>query len=378
MNYISLKSVSLLLSLAALTIVSNTMPVRGETSSNDSSVKRSEPVAVQSRVVKPAVTSAATVNSSTSNFTSSVSRSKSTAVPSRTVEPAATPVVTVDPLASDFTSSGSRSEPGATAIRVGEPAATPVVTVDPLAIHPSVTPIPHEAIAESKLQKALLAELNRSQADSQMRQPEVMHNNQQTSSDAANSAAVAKPPIPGTLATSATLLAAPPKTSPQLEISSERTNSTTVAQDEIRPGQATRGGSSYIGIGGNIGFTGDTASGSGAFVVNSKIGLTRSISVRPSVLISDDVDFLIPVTYDFTIESTDPFAPVPFAPFLGGGVAFSTNDEDNFGFLVTGGVDVPLSREFVANAAINAAFIEGSTNVGIVIGVGYTFPNFRR
>lgn len=150
----------------------------------------------------------------------------------------------------------------------------------------------------------------------------------------------------------------------------------TIAQTDIDPGRVTRGGASYIGVGGNIGLTGDTATGNGAFVVNSKIGLTRTLSFRPSVIIEDDVDFLLPVTYDFVIRREDPFERVPFAPFAGGGVAFSTDDNNNFGFLLTGGVDVPLSSQFVANATVNVGFIEDTTNVGIVLGVGYTFVGF--
>jgi hypothetical protein len=158
------------------------------------------------------------------------------------------------------------------------------------------------------------------------------------------------------------------------EVSSDKAD-TTVAQTELDPGRATRGGSSYIGIGGNIGLGGNTALGKGAFVINSKIGLTRNISFRPAVILGDNTDFLLPVTYDFVIQSNDPFAPVPFAPFAGGGVAVST--EGDVGFLLTGGVDFPLSREFVANASINVGF-SGDTDVGLIVGVGYTFPGFQR
>jgi len=39
-------------------------------------------------------------------------------------------------------------------------------------------------------------------------------------------------------------------------------------------------------------------------------------------------------------------------------------------------VDVPLSRSFVANGSINIGFIEDETDIGIILGVGYTFPDF--
>lgn len=153
---------------------------------------------------------------------------------------------------------------------------------------------------------------------------------------------------------------------------------TTVAQNvEVIPGRATRGGSSYIGIGGNLGLSGEPALGDGAFVINSKIGLTRNISFRPAVLFGDDTDFLLPLTYDFVLESADPFAPIPFAPYLGGGVIVSTNGDNTLGFLLTGGVDVPLSAQFVANASVNVGF-RNDTDVGLILGIGYTFPGFSR
>jgi hypothetical protein len=182
-------------------------------------------------------------------------------------------------------------------------------------------------------------------------------------------------PQPEKLETSAASLKGVPTANATTPATQSDTN---VAQNvEVIPGRATRGGSSYIGIGGNLGLSGDPALGDGAFVVNSKIGLTRNISFRPAVVFGDDTDFLLPLTYDFVLESADPFAPIPFAPYLGGGVIVSTNGDNTLGFLLTGGVDVPLSSQFVANASINVGF-RNSTDIGLMLGVGYTFPGFSR
>lgn len=148
----------------------------------------------------------------------------------------------------------------------------------------------------------------------------------------------------------------------------------------VRPGRATRSGPSYIGIGGNIGFGGDSALGDTSFAILSKIGLTNNFSVRPSVLFRDNVTVLVPVTYDFVsreaVEVSDDFV-ITAAPYLGAGVAFSTGDDGNFGFLISGGVDVPLSSNFTATAGLNIGFLDG-TDVGLLVGVGYTFPNIAR
>jgi hypothetical protein len=177
------------------------------------------------------------------------------------------------------------------------------------------------------------------------------------------------------VSTSASALTNQPKVAEKSETTEPK-----VAQVEVKPGRATRSGPSYIGIGGNLGFGGDSALGDTSFAILSKIGLTNNISVRPSVLFRDDVTVLIPVTYDFVsqdaVEVGDDFV-ITAAPYLGAGVAFSTGDDSNFGFLISGGVDVPLSSNFTATAGLNVGFLDG-TEVGLLLGVGYTFPNIVR
>ncbi|MGB7440496.1 MAG: hypothetical protein WA919_05460 [Coleofasciculaceae cyanobacterium] len=156
----------------------------------------------------------------------------------------------------------------------------------------------------------------------------------------------------------------------------EQPADSTVAQRDFDPGRTTRGGSSYIGAGLNLGLSdGGTPLGDIGFVINSKIGLTSKFSVRPAVIIADDIMFLVPVTYDFVTRQADPFEPVRFAPFAGAGIGISTDDDNDVGFLLTGGVDVPLTPEFVANASVNVGFFN-DTDIGIILGVGYTFSGF--
>ncbi len=313
MKHISFRPISFLLGVAALTIVSSIMSVRAETASTGTSFERSEDSAVTVSGVEPAVTS-----------------------------------------------------------------------VDQLASEPTVTQISEDTVGSTSVQQTNSADINGAQADSQILQPEVpevevIDNEQQALSDATQDA-IAAEPMPGTVATSAAPLTTLPEFSALPAVSSEQTDTsatdTTVAQTEVDPGRTTRGGASYVGIGGNLGLGGDTALGRGSFVINGKLGLTRTISFRPAAVIGDDTVFLLPVTYDFLIQRADPFEPVRFAPFVGGGVAISTDEDDNIGFLITGGVDVPLSREFVANASLNVGFLEDTTDVGLIVGVGYTFAGF--
>ncbi|MEO0968676.1 MAG: fasciclin domain-containing protein, partial [Cyanobacteria bacterium J06639_18] len=145
--------------------------------------------------------------------------------------------------------------------------------------------------------------------------------------------------------------------------------------DDVKPGRATRGGSSYIGVAANIGLEGDTELGETNFAVISKIGLTKSLSVRPAAVIGDDTVFLLPLTLDFSPRKTPSVAgkSVGISPYLGAGVAVEAGDDTDVGLLVTGGVDVPLGSRFTINGSANAAFLDDDTDVGLMFGIGYNF-----
>ncbi|MEB3177622.1 MAG: hypothetical protein VKL59_01050 [Nostocaceae cyanobacterium] len=179
-------------------------------------------------------------------------------------------------------------------------------------------------------------------------------------------------PVPGTIPTSSAALT-PEQT--KFQLSSE---ASPVAQADIDPGRPTRGGSSYVGIGANIGIGGgDSALGDGNLTILSKVGVTRTFSVRPAIILGDNTTIVVPVTYDFNLQQlNDPFAdPLPIAPYVGAGAAIKTGDDSQLGFLLSAGVDVPLTRQFTATAAVNAGFFD-DTDVGLLLGVGYNFRGF--
>ncbi len=186
-------------------------------------------------------------------------------------------------------------------------------------------------------------------------------------------------PVPGTSATSSALLGdRNPESNVQYQTENLKPSiSSDVAQADIDFGGRTRGGSSYIGIAGNLGLGGDSALGDGNFMVISKVGITDILSIRPSVVLGDDTVILAPVTYDFSFKQvTDPFSEaLPFSPYVGAGVALATGDGSELSFLITGGVDVPLSDKLTATAAVNAAFFD-ETDLGLSVGVGYNFGGF--
>ncbi len=189
-------------------------------------------------------------------------------------------------------------------------------------------------------------------------------------------------PFPGTTTTEATALSA--ERSPIVNQPSTQTDAPQVAQLPIDPGRRTRGGSSYIGVGANIGLSGDTALGDGNFSIISKIGLTRALALRPGVILGNDAMFLLPLTYEFSIRQAEALQEaLRIAPYVGAGVVIYTGDDDDdandddggIGLLLTGGVDIPLNRQFTANAGLNVG-IGDETDIGLSVGVGYNFGAF--
>ena len=143
--------------------------------------------------------------------------------------------------------------------------------------------------------------------------------------------------------------------------------------NEVSPGRATRGGSSYVGVAGNIGLGGDSALSEPNFAVISKLGLTRNFSVRPSAVFGDDTSILLPVTLDLVPRTADAAGQTfGISPYVGAGLAIEASDDADFGLLLTGGIDVPLGSRFTATGAVNAAFLD-QTDIGLLLGVGFNF-----
>jgi len=198
-------------------------------------------------------------------------------------------------------------------------------------------------------------------------------------------------PLPATVAAAGYIVGPPPQVTQVPPTTPEPTPEETTPPEtlDVEPGRATRGGASYIGVGANFGLSGASDLGDGTnLAVFSKIGLLRSFSVRPAVVVGDNTTVLIPITYDFSFRTAETLEQTfSIAPYVGAGVGIATGgdeDDDNggddddgsdVGLLLTAGVDVPLSPQFTATAAVNANFRD-DTDVGIWVGVGYNFAGF--
>lgn len=147
-----------------------------------------------------------------------------------------------------------------------------------------------------------------------------------------------------------------------------------VKPTSVDPGRGTRSGPSYLGVGANIGVLGGSSLGDIGLMVYSKIGLTRYFSVRPAITTNfvDDATFLVPATFDLAPIRLGSVSGkgISIAPYIGAGAAVTTNGE--FGPLLTGGLDVPISSRLTATVGVNAAFLD-DIDVGPFVGVGYNF-----
>jgi hypothetical protein len=144
-------------------------------------------------------------------------------------------------------------------------------------------------------------------------------------------------------------------------------------EGELDPGRGTRSGPSYVGVGGNFGTVGDSSVGDSGLIVYSKIGLTRFFSVRPAIAtdFSEDATFLLPATLDVAPIRIN--NDIRLAPYFGGGAAVST--QGDFGPLVVGGVDLPVTSNLTATAGINLAILD-PVDLGVFVGIGYNFSGF--
>jgi hypothetical protein len=129
-----------------------------------------------------------------------------------------------------------------------------------------------------------------------------------------------------------------------------------------------------IGIGGNIGVTGNTGFSQGGVAIMNRTDFNDYISFRgTNVLGGERRDSSLALTFNLPIRSAS--GQVRVAPFVGGGALISSKSffEDVLvRGLVTSGIDIPISKRFSATSAVNVGFTDRA-NMGVQIGVMYRF-----
>lgn len=132
--------------------------------------------------------------------------------------------------------------------------------------------------------------------------------------------------------------------------------------------QVTAPSYNYVGVGGS----------EDGFVVNGKVSIIDGVSIRPSVATdfdfddSEDVSYLVPITYDFSVGS----GRATFNPFVGAGIGGELGgdvDGDEIDFALVAGTDYRFAGNYVVNGSVNYKPFADNNEVGFIAGIGYQF-----
>lgn len=136
---------------------------------------------------------------------------------------------------------------------------------------------------------------------------------------------------------------------------------------------------SYIGVGGAIGLSGDTtALSSGGASVLTKTVLSENLALHTATVLfgSSPSSSSFALTLNLPIRE-ERARQIIAIPFLGGGVAVRNADGLVVSPMVSGGLDIPLSKDFTGTVRVNAIFpSDRQTDVGILAGIGFNFNLF--
>jgi hypothetical protein len=130
---------------------------------------------------------------------------------------------------------------------------------------------------------------------------------------------------------------------------------------------------SYIGVGSAIGVSGNTtALGTGGVVVLTKVGFSEHLSLHDATILfgSGTPTSMIILTAELPIRNDA--GKTMLSPFLGGGAMVRYRDGVSFSPAISGGVDIPLSKDFTGTVRLNVGFPRNqNADIGVLIGAGY-------
>ena len=131
----------------------------------------------------------------------------------------------------------------------------------------------------------------------------------------------------------------------------------------------------YIGIGSAIGLSGNTtALGTGGIVILTKVRFSDHLSLHDATILFGGAaaTSMIIVSADFPIRNDEGKTIV--SPFIGGGAMLRYDRGLSISPAISGGIDLPISKNFTGTIRLNAGFPNNrNPDVGILAGVGYNF-----
>jgi hypothetical protein len=129
---------------------------------------------------------------------------------------------------------------------------------------------------------------------------------------------------------------------------------------------------SYIGVGGGLGVSGsETGLSDGGPAILTRIGLSEQLSFHNATVFGDNTALMLAFTVGKPIRNTTSSQVMAY-PFIGGGVNINTSNDFQIDPLLTTGIDIPLSNRLSATGRVNVGFQEDETDIGLLLGVGYS------
>jgi hypothetical protein len=133
----------------------------------------------------------------------------------------------------------------------------------------------------------------------------------------------------------------------------------------VTPGAFAVPVANYIGGGLRAGLRDDTAA-----MINGKVKVadfgTVSLSGRPTVMFSDEVEWRLAVTGEAEVAPN-------LSPFFGGGVALNTDGGGKTYPLLNAGLDYRLADQLVIQVGGNLLFKSGDTDTELTASLNYAF-----
>jgi hypothetical protein len=111
-------------------------------------------------------------------------------------------------------------------------------------------------------------------------------------------------------------------------------------------------------------------------LVNGKLSVADNISIRPEVATdfdfndSEDVSYLLPITYDFNSIGTGNYQ---INPYLGAGATGAIGEDSSVELAVVAGADYRFAKQYVANGSVNYSPFADNDEIGFSVGVGRIF-----
>jgi hypothetical protein len=151
--------------------------------------------------------------------------------------------------------------------------------------------------------------------------------------------------------------------------------SSPVAAESAAPENIGYQNNGYLSIGAGIGLGGNTtALSTGGVAILTKVRFSDNFSLHDATIVfgGRPPTSMIIVSADFPIRNGA--GQTIISPFIGGGAMLRYDRGLSISPAISGGLDIPVSKNFTGTVRVNAGFPDNrQADVGLLAGIGYNF-----